>query len=96
MRVEFTTEARARLAAIEDHVAAHSPVAAERLVERLIRAAQSLATLSNRGRPVPERPGGGLRELIVGKFRVVYRVRSERVEILTVFEGHRSFPEDVY
>lgn len=95
MRVEFTAEARARLVEIEEHVGQDDPAAAERLVDRLVRAGSSLARFPNRGRAVPERPAGGLRELIVGSYRVVYRVAAKRVQILTVFEGHRSFPEEV-
>lgn len=95
MRVEFTAEARARLVEIEEFVAQDDPIAAERLVERLIRAGSSLARFPNRGRAVPERPAGGLRELIVGHYRVVYRVSARSVQIVTVFEGHRTFPEEV-
>ncbi len=95
MRVEFTAEARARLVEIEEHVAQDDPAAAERLVERLLRAGASLARFPNRGRAVPERPAGGLRELIVGNYRVVYRVSAGRVQVLTIFEGHRLFPEEI-
>jgi mRNA-degrading endonuclease RelE of RelBE toxin-antitoxin system len=28
-------------------------------------------------------------------YRIVYRVTEERIEVLTVFEGHRLFPDDV-
>jgi hypothetical protein len=28
-------------------------------------------------------------------YRVVYRVRGDRIEVLTIFEGHRLFPRDV-
>jgi hypothetical protein len=28
-------------------------------------------------------------------YRIVYRVRDDRMEVLTVFEGHRLFPRDV-
>jgi plasmid stabilization system protein ParE len=44
---------------------------------------------------VPERERPDLREVFVGSYRIVYRVRAERIDVLTVFEGHRSFPSDV-
>jgi hypothetical protein len=44
------------------------------------------------GRTVPELPGIDLREIIEGRYRIVYRVQGKRVEIVTVFEGHRQFP----
>ncbi len=45
------------------------------------------------GRQLPEVSGSDLRELIDGNYRIVYRVRKKNVEIITVFEAHRLFPE---
>ena len=92
MRVRWTEQAFTRLAGIEDYVAADSPAAAQRLVARLVRRGSILARTPGLGRRVPELPGSDLRELIEGNYRIVYRVRPPRVEILTVFEGHRPFP----
>jgi plasmid stabilization system protein ParE len=36
-----------------------------------------------------------VREIFKRTYRIVYRVMSDRIEILTVFEGHRRFPSDV-
>jgi plasmid stabilization system protein ParE len=48
------------------------------------------------GRTVPELPGTGLREIIEGRYRIVYRIKAKGIQIITVFEGHRQFPaEDV-
>ncbi len=92
MRVRWTEQAFTRLADIEDFVAADSPTAARRLSARLVRRASTLARNPRIGRLVPELPGSELRELIEGHYRIVYRVRSRAVEILTVFEGHRLLP----
>jgi plasmid stabilization system protein ParE len=92
VKVRWTEQAFTRLADIEDYVGADSPTAAQRLSARLVRGASTLARNPNLGRRVPELPGSGLRELIDGNYRIVYRVRPPRVEILTVFEGHRRFP----
>ena len=32
------------------------------------------------------------REIIDGNFRIVYKCLEERIEVVTVFEGHRDFP----
>ncbi len=71
---------------------ADDPVAAVALTTRLIGRGESLARFPRRGRRVPELPGSGLRELVEGHYRLVYRERAGRVEILTVFEGHRLPP----
>ena len=33
-----------------------------------------------------------MREVFVSTYRIVYRVREGGIVVLTVFEGHRSFP----
>ena len=41
------------------------------------------------GRKVPEIGREDVREVIMGGYRLVYRVRVDAIEILTVFDGHR-------
>jgi hypothetical protein len=38
----------------------------------------------------PELPGTGIREIIEGRYRIVYRIQAQVVQVLTVFEGHVS------
>ena len=92
MKVRWTEQALSRLADIEDFVAAADPTAAIARTTRLIARGDSLAKYPRRGRRVPELPASGLRELVDGPYRLVYRVHAGRVEILTVFEGHRIPP----
>ena len=42
------------------------------------------------GRMVPEFSGPDIRELIVKGYRLVYRIGKNRIDVLTVFEGHRQ------
>lgn len=92
MKVRWTEQAVARLAEIEEFLATHDPAAALALVARLIERGESLARFPGRGRRVPELPGSGFREVLEGRYRIVYRERMGRLEILTVFEGHRVPP----
>ena len=47
------------------------------------------------GRRVPEVGRDDVREVIKGAYRIVYRLRNDRAEVLTVFEGHRLLPAGV-
>jgi plasmid stabilization system protein ParE len=51
------------------------------------------ARQSGSGRRLPELPDSDLRELLVGNYRVVYRRRAKRIEVLALFEGHRLLRE---
>jgi len=43
---------------------------------------------------VPEISNPAIRELLFKKYRIVYRVKKNAVEILNVFEGHRLLRVD--
>lgn len=92
MKVTWTEQALARLAEIQAFVAADDPGAAERLVRQLVDRGEALGRFPRSGRRVPELPRADLREVIEGSYRIVYRIRGKRVEMLTVFEGHRLLP----
>jgi plasmid stabilization system protein ParE len=42
---------------------------------------------------VPERGDPEIRELVVRPFRLVYRLRGDTVEVVTVFRASRLFPD---
>lgn len=84
--------ALARLLEIRDGLAEKDPRAAGRILRLLLGRAAQLVDSPNLGRAVPELPGSELRELIETKYRIVYRVRENTVEVATVFEGYRAFP----
>jgi toxin ParE1/3/4 len=83
------------LEAIGEYIARDNDRAAERWVMRLIAAAERAAMVPLAGRRVPELGRDDVREAFVRSYRIVYRVGADRCEVLTVFEGHRLFPEDV-
>ena len=62
---------------------------------RLILVAEKAAIAPLAGRRVPELAREDVRDALLGTYRIVYRVTDERVEVLTVFEGHRLFPTDI-
>jgi addiction module RelE/StbE family toxin len=96
LKVIWTDQALVRLAEIQDFIARANPDAAERLVDRIVERGEGLSKFPEMGRMVPELPGTGIREIIEGHYRIVYRVQAKVVQVLTVFEGHRQFPlEDV-
>jgi plasmid stabilization system protein ParE len=72
-------------------LADESPSAAAKLVGDLLDAAESLATLSERGRRVPELNDSQYRELLTRDYRLIYRVTPEEVVIIALIHGARDF-----
>lgn len=86
-RIVWTEDAVAHLEAIVTYVEAFDPVAAQRLGERLIELADSLAEFPARGRIA----GDGLREITtVWPYILRYRTEAERVIVLRIRHGARA------
>jgi hypothetical protein len=56
-------------------------------VRRIVVAVERLHAFPESGRIVPERNAPNIREVIVSRYRVVYRLGRDAVEIATVFRG---------
>lgn len=94
MKVVWTEQAWERLIEIERFIGRDDPRAATGFVDKLIERGDGLADHPEKGRGLPELSESGLRELIVGNYRIVYRRTQEAIEVLTVFEGHRRLRID--
>jgi toxin ParE1/3/4 len=88
-QVTWTPDARDDLAAIHKDIAQDSPSAAAAFVLRLVGSVARLSGFPESGRVVPEFGVKSLRELIVGSYRVVYRLRGEDIEIIRIRHGAR-------
>ena len=88
MKLLWTHEVLERIVEIEKYIAKDSPVRAKEFIIQLIKRVQSIKNNPRRGRIVPEFSLVDLRELIYKNYRIVYRIRKDNIEILTVFESH--------
>ncbi len=94
MRVVWTSRALMRLEEIHDYVAGDDAAAAERLVDKILRRGDSLANFAGRGRRLPEAPRGPFREVIEGRYRIIYRVRGDLVQIMGVVQARRRIRKE--
>jgi len=91
--VRWTDQALDDLDAICAFIARDAPRSADALAERVTRSIARLAAFPRSGRIVPERRQDDIREIIVQRYRVIYRLRGELVEIVTVHHGARRLPD---
>ncbi len=94
MTLVWTREALEKLGAIEEFISTNNPERAELFIDYLIKHGESIALNPKIGRSVPEISNPDIREIIAKKYRIVYKVTLERVQILTVFEGHKLLKID--
>jgi toxin ParE1/3/4 len=85
------------LLSVIEYIADDSPSRALEVFREVKKAAASLHTFPERGRVVPELREFGIiqyHELIVGPWRIIYRVSERPVYVLSVFDSRRNV-EDI-
>jgi addiction module RelE/StbE family toxin len=93
-RVRWTDQAVEDVRAIRAFIERDSPRYARLVAEQLVTATDRLERFPASGRVVPEVGREHVRELIVGEYRMVYRLEAEAAVVLLVFRSSRLFPSD--
>jgi toxin ParE1/3/4 len=88
----WTEIAWSDLEQVAEYIAHDSPYYAAALVRKARDAARSLSEFPNRGRMVPEFGQSTVRETYVGRYRLIYAVRDDEVQILAFIHGARDLP----
>jgi plasmid stabilization system protein ParE len=88
--VRWTTQSIEDINNIAEFIAKDSIRYAEIQVEEFFDSAVCLEEFPKTGRIVPEVGDNSLRELIVGFYRIIYRIKStDKVDVLTVYHTKR-------
>jgi len=87
--IRWTPQAADDLEAIYLFIARDSPKLADAFADRVLRATDRLAEFPRSGRILPELGIENIREIVVGNYRVIYRLHPESVQLLTVHHGAR-------
>ena len=87
--VTWTDNALEDVEAICFYIARNSPGAAEVFADSLFAASRQLEQFPRMGRRVPEVLHGEVRELILGNYRLAYRIVGDEVQVLTVYHSAR-------
>ncbi len=89
VEVRWTLQASQDLDSIVEFIAKDSSQYARLFVVDVFQAADRIAEFPTSGRTVPELNDPVIREIILGNYRIVYRLKENRVELLTVYHGAR-------
>lgn len=94
MKIFWTKEALFRLQEIEEYISRDNPIVAIEFVDKLISVAETLSDNPEKGRVVPELSLENIRELLYKNYRIVYLIKKNSIDILTVFEGHQLLKKE--
>ena len=94
MKIFWSPLAAERLEEVYGYISVDNKAAAKKVVERIFKKVESLAKNPERGRKVPETNREEIREVFEGEYRIIYRVESKRVSILTIRNFKQLLPEN--
>ena len=94
MIIVWSAQARRDLFAIRDFIGRDSERYAQAQVERLILRIERTAQMPSRGHPVHEFVESGLREVHEGAYRIIYRVKNEELQIVTIVHMQQLLQRD--
>jgi len=94
MKLFWTKEALLRLQEIDEYISIENPIVAMEFVDKLISVAETIIDYPEKGRIVHELSLENIRELIHKNYRIVYLVKKNSIDILTVFEGHQLLKKE--
>ena len=89
LKLVWTNEALNRLTEIDDYISYDSIARARKFINNIIKSTTSIPQYPQKGRIVPEFNISELREIIYKNYRIVYRIKKDQIQILTIFEAHR-------
>lgn len=96
MQVTWTDRAKARLRAIQEHIAKDDPNAASNEAERILKRSWQLSDPPDIGHVVPGHESErDLREVFVRPYRLIYRRRDNQIDVITVLHYRQLLPSDL-
>jgi toxin ParE1/3/4 len=96
IRIVWSDQSLEDIEEIRRYIQRDSPVYAEMFVDRVFESVERLIDYPLSGRVVPEFEDPTVREIILGSYRIVHRVRQGTLSIVTVFHTARLLkPEHV-
>jgi len=94
MKLVWTEPAVETLQDIKNYIAKDNEFYSSRFVERIVASAEKIRDFPSLGRKIPEAHREDIREIIFQAYRIIYRIRADRVEILTVVHGGRDLDSE--
>ncbi len=91
MKIVWSENALHDLNEIRDYISMDSPVYALRVVERILDRVEQLGLLPCMGRVVPDAQGIPLREIALTPYRIIYKVESGYIGVVTIVHMARNW-----
>ena len=92
--IKWSPQSLADIETIANFIARDSSYYARMFTIKVFESADRLELFPESGRVVPELKRKEIREVIIGNYRIIYRIRGNLIEILTVYHASRLLDID--
>lgn len=92
MKILWSPLAVERLKDIFEYISTDDGNAAPKMIGRIFKRVETLSKFPERGRKVPEANREEIREVFEGEYRIIYRVESKRISILSIRNFRQLLP----
>ena len=92
MRIIWSPLAVDRASEITDYITQDKPSAAEKWIDTVFSEVEQLKSSPEIGRIIPEINVSQFRELIYGNYRIIYRIETKQISILTIRHSRQILP----
>lgn len=83
------------LGALRDYISQGSEYYAAEFIQKILQAVQKLERFPELGRIIPEVEDSKAREIIFQNYRVLYRLKPDRIDIAAVIHGRRDIRKKI-
>jgi toxin ParE1/3/4 len=94
LRIFWSPLAVERLENIFEYISKEDANSAYKLIDRIFKKVETLSKFSERGRKVPEANREEIREIFESEYRIIYRVESKRVIVLSIRNFKQLLPDN--
>jgi plasmid stabilization system protein ParE len=94
MRIIWSPLAVDRASEIAGYIAQDKPSSARKWIDTVFSKVEQLKSSPEIGRVVPEINDSKFREIIYGNYRIIYRIETKKISILTIRHGKQILPID--
>ena len=88
--VRWAGRAKADLRSAVEYIKKENPASAAAFLGQALETARSLAEFSERGHVVAELDDPEVRQLLVGRYRLLYEVQADTVWVMRIVHGNRD------
>lgn len=94
MTITWTEKATSQLDQIFSYIKVDSPFYAYKTIDRIIEQVEVLSEYPYSGRVVPEYKREDIREVFYHPYRIIYLIKEDGIEVLSIIHDARQLPEN--